>query len=92
MKTLLEGVTLGCAQAHPAHPVAPLMRTRSARECSAWHLYGTRVSAREQRSATSVTLTVSVPGNGGVFITWRQTASVFTFLTKYVITVGLLFE
>jgi hypothetical protein len=65
METLLEGVTLGCAQAHAAHPVAPLMRTRSAREYSAWHLYGTRVTARKQRSATSVTLTVSVPGNGG---------------------------
>jgi hypothetical protein len=25
METLLEGVTLGCAQAHPAHPVAPPM-------------------------------------------------------------------
>jgi hypothetical protein len=25
IETLLEGVTLGCAQAHPAHPVAPSM-------------------------------------------------------------------
>jgi hypothetical protein len=26
METLLEGVTLGCALAHPAHPVAPPMQ------------------------------------------------------------------